>query len=242
MTAWIIIGSILLFITALVFLPIRYVLTYNEKKGLELRLHLLCFSFDALATQEKIDKRRERTRERARKILQKRNKQKLKQAKKAGGTPAEPPPPPLPPTKPTLWEDIVFLRGVLAALLRKTGKYLHLKASRIYVRVATGDAAETAVLYGAVSGAVTYLLAILDRITLLHVKEKTVYVFPDYLADSSAADIRIVLGLRVWSGVALLFSVAFTSVKIQYEQELARQKKRRAKLRQQQKQASAAPK
>ena len=101
--------------------------------------------------------------------------------------------------------------------MRKTGKHLHLHTARLYIAVATGDAASTAILCGAVSQSLSYLLALLDRVTRLCSKPREVAVFPDYLSEKSRADVKLVFFLRVGGAFALLFSfaLAFLRAKLQ---------------------------
>ena len=113
-----------------------------------------------------------------------------------------------PKEKATLTEKLMLVRALAAAVFRKTGKHLKLKAARLHIRVATGDAATTAILYGAVSGVLSSLLALLDRVTALRAKPPQVAVYADYLAEKPSADVKLVFSLRVWGALAILFSAA----------------------------------
>ena len=116
--------------------------------------------------------------------------------------------------KKSLPEKIRLVRALLAALLRRTRRYLHLRAVRAHISVATGDAASTAVLYGAVSAALSGLLALLDRAFNLKAPPGDVAVFPDFTGEKTKADLKIVLSLRVFGALAILFSVAIAYVKV----------------------------
>ena len=112
-------------------------------------------------------------------------------------------------------EKLVELRGFLTKLLERTLGYLSIRTARIRIRVATGDAASTAVLFGAVNGGVVLLLELLDRFGKLKTKASDeIKVFPDYLSEKTTADIRILFSLRVWQIAHLLWKT-FVSNKIQ---------------------------
>jgi hypothetical protein len=112
-------------------------------------------------------------------------------------------------------------------LIRKTRKYLRLHAARLHIRVATGDAAETAVLYGVVCQSLSYLLALFDRVTRLKAVTPDVSVTADYLAEKPSADVKLVFSLRVFGAIAILFGVAFSYMRTKIKR--TNHKKRAAK-------------
>ena len=63
----------------------------------------------------------------------------------------------------TFRENLQLVRALVAVLVRRTGKHLRLDATRVHLFVATGDAAATAVAYGAVSASLAYLIAALEH-------------------------------------------------------------------------------
>ena len=186
----IIIGGVLLFFTLLLCLKIRICITLREEVRLTLRV--LCFSFVLFPRKKRVKPR----------------KAARKKAKKSA-TPKKPTPAEAKPKgKSTLVEKLALVRALCAALLRKTGKHLHLQAARLRIRVATGDAATTAVLYGAVSGVLAHLLALLDRVTDLHAAPPQVAVTADYLSDRPSADVKLVFSVRVGGALVMAVSVA----------------------------------
>ena len=124
--------------------------------------------------------------------------------------------------KPRLRESIALLRALVAALAKKTGGHLHLHTARVNIRVATGDAATTAILYGAAAAALSYLLTALDSVTRLHAGEEKISLTADYLGEKSTADVKIVFKLRLIFALTLLFSLALTYLKTKRAQKLAR--------------------
>ena len=111
-------------------------------------------------------------------------------------------------------EKLLELRGFLSELLERTLGHLSIRAARIRIRVATGDAASTAVLFGAVNGGVVLLLELLDRFAKLKTKATDeIEVVPDYLAEKTSADIRLLFSLRVWQIVHILWKTLISNKK-----------------------------
>ena len=88
---------------------------------------------------------------------------------------------------------------VVKLFFKKFAKHLHVKLAKIYIRVATGDAAQTAILYGVISQALSYLIEALDTVTNLDgLKKAYINVEPDYLSEKFDAKINITLSVRVF--------------------------------------------
>jgi hypothetical protein len=107
------------------------------------------------------------------------------------------------PQKPTeekgILEKLDGLKKLLSALLKNTFGHLKIRTSRIRIHVAAGDAASTAVLYGAVNSALVFILEMLDRFGKLNSKKQDVIeVAPDFISEKTTVDIRIDFSLRVW--------------------------------------------
>ena len=114
------------------------------------------------------------------------------------------------PSKTPLNETINLVLSLVKIILSRFGRHLQIELARLRITVATGDAAKTAILWGAVCPAVAALLEVLDRITNLHtVRHCDIAVVPDYLAEQFSADIRIAFSLRVWHLFDILFRTLF---------------------------------
>lgn len=209
--------AILLFLLLLATLRVRFILLCRE--AVVLKLRILFFSITLFPkkskpidprdyTTSKISKRQRRlvrkAKKKERRALEKAAKRKKKSSTANGGAASE---------TPALREKIVLVRALVAALFRKTSKHLHLRTARLHIRVATGDAATTAILYGAVSASLSYLLAVLDRTVNLRTKPHDISVFADYLSERSSADVKLVFSMRVTGALSLLFSLMLTFVK-----------------------------
>ena len=100
------------------------------------------------------------------------------------------------------------IRDILSILSESFHKHLHVKLSKIYVRVATGEAAKTAILYGAISTAVACIIAVIDDITNLKpIKDSSVSVEPDFLSEKT----KIKLNISLYMSIAGIISVLMSS-------------------------------
>ena len=109
--------------------------------------------------------------------------------------------------------EILDLVSLVANLIKQVvGKFfghLTIKLARIRLKIATGDAATTAITYGAVTQAINLLFPVLDNIrTVKTPNAKQIEVLADFCSEESEIDIKISFGLRVWH----IFHVAFAAL------------------------------
>lgn len=226
----IIIGGILLLFVLLLALPVH--LTVVCREAVTLRVRVLFISLTLFPRKKKPVNPRKLTKKalskkdrKAQKKAERRERraarkaQKKARAAKANESAALPLPPP------TLRQKLALVRALAAAVIRKTNKHLRLKAARIKIRVATGDAATTAILYGAVGASLSYLLAALSRVVRLKAAPRDIGVVADYLSEKSSTDIKLVFTLRVFGALALALHAGTTYLKTARRQRAERRKK-----------------
>lgn len=110
------------------------------------------------------------------------------------------------------WINIAV--GVLAIFFEKFTRHFHIKVARLKVNVATGDAASTAIMYGATVQAVAYVIELLQRITNVDGLEKAdISVNADYLSEKTSLDLCFVFSLRVWHLFDILFGIIGRAIK-----------------------------
>ena len=127
------------------------------------------------------------------------------------------------PKKPfTFRENLQLVRALVAVLVRRCGKHLRLNATRVHLYVATGDAAATAVAYGAVSASLAYLVAALERVMKVRARRGDVTVIADYLSEKPRADVKLRFSMSLGSALALLVSLALSYLKKRRAQKKAR--------------------
>lgn len=108
-------------------------------------------------------------------------------------------------------EEILDIIHLVTALLKKLvgnfWKHLRIKLTRIRINVGTGDAATTAIVYGAATQAINAIFPLLDRLKQIDVpKSRDVYVNADFTAEETEIDIKLSFSLRVWHLFHVLFS------------------------------------
>ena len=110
------------------------------------------------------------------------------------------------------WINIAI--GVLAVFFEKFSNHLHIKVARLKVNVATGDAASTAIMYGAIIQSAAYLIEILDKVTNIDGLEKAdIDIKADYLSEKTSLDLCFVFSLRVWHLFDILFGIIGKAIK-----------------------------
>lgn len=218
MTALIVIGCILLFFVLLLSLKVTLTVAYSDELVLYARVLFVKIKIlpkkenkrgphsMSAKKAEKIKRRLEKKAEKKRaKAEEKRQK---KQAKKELEKKQ-------PKEKKSL-SEILDIIGTVTEVVKKTVKtffgHLRVKVARLHINVATGDAATTAIAYGAITEAAFYLFEVLEPLDGVSMPaEKDVSINADFLSDSFTADIKISLSIRVWHVLhtALAALVAF---------------------------------
>ena len=121
-------------------------------------------------------------------------------------------------TEPKEKRDISELIEAVVEIVRvffeRFGRHLHIKLRRLNITVASPDAASTAVLYGAVCGAVQCLLELLyNSVTLTLPKNEEITVTPDFTSEKTRADVDITFSLRLWQVIDILFRSVWAYIK-----------------------------
>lgn len=112
-------------------------------------------------------------------------------------------------------EDIVALVKLLIEIakkvLEKTWRYIRIKIERYDITVGTDDAAKTALIYGGVSQATSYLFTLLDETAHFRVKRKApVNVGVDFLAAETRANVQMDFCLRLWHIISIGLGAGIT--------------------------------
>ncbi|MBO7171232.1 MAG: DUF2953 domain-containing protein, partial [Clostridia bacterium] len=152
MTALYIILAILLVLLFLLFLPIRLIFRYDEKITVKLSVLFLPFSLYPRKIREKdYDKR---SVNRKKKRLAKKEEKKRQAAQKKGDSAKE---------KRDVLSALKLLLHILKNIYPRLVRTFHIRVCELDLRIATEDAAKTAILYGAVSQVTAMLLEVCER-------------------------------------------------------------------------------
>lgn len=117
----------------------------------------------------------------------------------------------------SLTDNIKLITEILSVFFKALPRHLHVKLAKLHIKVATGDAAQTAILYGAVSGAVACLVELLDSITNLNrLKRSSISIIPDYLSEKSDVDVNISLSISSFGAISTLGKSIWKFITLKY--------------------------
>ena len=107
--------------------------------------------------------------------------------------------------KSSLLDKVLLIKEILSVAFKTFSRHLRVKISALNLRVASPDAAQTAIMYGAISAAVAGILELIDSYSNLNITRKTsVTVEPDFLTDKCEASINISLSISVFGALITL--------------------------------------
>lgn len=107
-------------------------------------------------------------------------------------------------------------QDLVKTFFRSFSKHFRIRIAKFHIRVGSDDAAKTALLYGAVAQAVSYIAGAVERFTNLRLKRGSeILVEADFVGDSIKADLILDLSLRVWHLLAILLRAALAFFKQQ---------------------------
>ena len=203
--------AIVLLITLLMFLRARIIIEYKDSLSLMLKvLFIKKQLYPEDLTQIKIgdysEKKLQKKRNRA---LKKAEKKSVKPQKSKGESK---------PKKKRSFSEILELvntvKQIVTVFVKAFFGYLRVDVSRINIIVACGEADKTAIMYGAVYQAVSYLLSILDSVTNVKYKKTSeVSVTADFLAEKFSADVKIEFSIRVGQAIKVMIKTAYNYLK-----------------------------
>lgn len=212
MTALIVIGCILLFFVFIASLKAKITVIYDGEVALYVRV--LFIKIKILPSNKKKKGPHSMSEKKAKKIkarleakaekkrLKKKSKQAEKQAKKDASNQQ-------PKEKKSLSDilDIIgTVKDIVSVVVKRFFGHLRVDVAKLKINVATGDAATTALAYGAISQAAMYLFNILAPVKgFSFPKNKDTEINCDYLSDTTTVDIKISFSIRVWH----VFHIAF---------------------------------
>ena len=209
MTALIVLGCILLFFIFLLSIKFKIIISYSEEVALTVRV--LGLKLKILHTKKKKGphsmsaKKAEKIKKKLRAKKFKKNEASRKKAAKKEEEKQNKTPKPKK-TLPEILYIIGLVRTLAAKVVKTFFKHLRIDIARLKISVATGDAATTAIAYGAITQAINLLFPILEEVKNFSLpKDTDIDVSVDYLSEGITADIELGFALRVWH----LFAVAF---------------------------------
>ena len=109
---------------------------------------------------------------------------------------------------PNLKEKLEMILALAKRLFYKTRGKVKIKINKLHIRVATNDAAHTALLYGATIQLISYILGFIEsKYTSIDRKDDDIAVEPDYSTSECSANIDIVLSAKVWRAIKIVIEM-----------------------------------
>ena len=217
-----IIGGILLFFAFIASLRAEVLIAYSDEFALTIRvlgipikilpkkkkkIRISAYSKKNRAKYEAAE--REKAIKKAKKKSEKKKKKDAAKAKKKADKAAGKAKP-----KKPLSDTIDMILDLVGAAVGRFGKHLRIRIARLHIGVATGDAASTAILYGALAPSVACIAALLDSTSTLRYPARTdVDIHADYLSEKMQIDIEIGFSICVWQLFDILFRTGFRLTK-----------------------------
>lgn len=134
--------------------------------------------------EEEAARKREK---REKKRLKKLEKKKAKKDKHKIKSPAE------------LLDILSLVTALVRQVKKKFFKYLKIKLTKIKIKVGTGDAATTAIAYGAVTQSVNVLFPLLEEVkNFSFPKDDDMNISCDFTAQESEIDIHVFFSISLW--------------------------------------------
>lgn len=216
MTALAVIGAIVLFFVFLLSLKGTLTIAYSEELEMTLRVLFIKIrlypqkkkKYPQSMSKRKASKRLRKLKKKEDKKKEKKKakqlqKEQKKQEAKEGKTEKKKRSP----------SEILDIIALVAKLIKKVmGNFfghLRIDLARIRIKVATGDAAMTAIAYGAICQGVNVIFPLIDEIkTVKTPQNRDIDVSADFCSDESEIDVKISFSLRVWH----LFHIAFAAL------------------------------
>ena len=221
MTALCIIGGIFLLFFGIAMIRAEVIIKYTDDFGLAVRVCGIKITIMPRKQKKrrprdyspkKLAKRAAKEKKKAEKAAAKKKEKDAKkaadkaakaEAKKAGKVKKKP-----------LGETISLILALVRTAVGRFARHLRVRVARLHINVATGDAANTAILYGAIAQSAAYIAALLDSTkTLKNPARSDVDIRADYLSEKTTADIEIGFSIRVWQVFDVLIRTGITFIK-----------------------------
>ncbi len=116
-------------------------------------------------------------------------------------------------SRPAVTDMITSATGILGLFFSTFFSHLHIKTSRIKIKVGGPDAAQVALRWYAIYAACDSLIAILDRHSHIHGKKNAeVSIEPDYLSEKIDMDIKVSFSMNLFGMLCVLIKVIVKAV------------------------------
>ncbi len=116
---------------------------------------------------------------------------------------------------------------IIRGVLKKTKRYLRIRVRSFRVSVATGDAAKTAVLYGALGGVMDIIFDAMKSAFRFKVeKNADIGLDADFLAEKTRASIEIDLYFAVWHLLSIALGALWTFIRNPFKKKAEKEEEK----------------
>lgn len=185
MTALIIIGAILLVIALILFLPVHVTAVIRDDAAVFLRI--LFIKIKLFPMKEKPEKKEKKKKQKGAEKKKSEKKEEKKEKEKRN-----------------IPELVHSVADVLSVFLRQFSKHVKIRVLRYKIIIGTGDAAKTALLYGATEQATAYLFTALGKNINFAFSKKNSLVWVDFTSEKTVADVKIDVSINVFGALAMI--------------------------------------
>ena len=192
MPGWIyIVGAILLFLGLLLSMKVNIVVSYKKELCVFLRILFIKIRLFPKKVKLKEKKNKKKTVTEEKTDTEKKTAEETKK------------------TSPV--NAILKTKDLILGLAKKTLGKLYVKFSSLNIVVACEDASKTALAYGATVQSVAYLMEALDNVSNVKVSRfSSINVDSNFISQKSSIEGKVIIYIRVISGIILLFSLLKT--------------------------------
>lgn len=215
MTALIVLGCILLFFVFLLSIKVTVTIGYSDEvtltvKALGIKIPILPSRDKKKGPHSMSKKKAQKIRDKLNAKKKKKNEASRKKAAKKEEAKAHKEEKPRKTLSEILYV-IKLVRKLAAKVVKKFAKRLRIDVARLKINIAMGDAATTAIAYGAVTQSLNLLFPILEEVESFGLPYTTdIDVTADFVSDGITADIEISFILRIWHVFDVAFGALFT--------------------------------
>ena len=204
MTALVILFSILLLLTLILFIRIKVIIDYKGE-DIKLDLRILGIPIRILPRKQKRKKlklsdysyKNQQKKKTKNPKTEKKKKEKVKVKEKQ-----------------PLSEAIPTIADIVKHLLKKFFGHLRIDVTEIKITVGSDDAAKTAIMFGIVNQAAAALFDLLSTITNVKKNRKNeIAVYADFTAEKTVVNINLGFSLLVWQLFSIAIGTLFKYVK-----------------------------
>lgn len=173
MIALYIIISLILVILGILFLNISFIFELKDDFDFKVKILFITLNAEKIAGLIGDDKQEKSIEEKSKKIKKKRKK-----------------------SISELIDTITDIVDLIKQIFKEFTRYAKFKICYLDFKVATDDAARTALIYGAVSGGVYSAIEVLDGYFNIKKNYKKIAVYPDFSATETKANLKIIISIK----------------------------------------------